>query len=126
MESYSERRVDAYKVQADVVLSCREYLRGLDHAAVEEVEGQRLRRRFHWTGKSRSELERELPPGIQYYALLSWIAHGSLGPVFEYRPAITADSREIAGLTLLLIWNLCAHSAGFPQLSVESYGFGAD
>lgn len=120
------RRTDPVRPEAESAEEEVEHLRGMNRAAVEEVECQRRRWKYHWSGKSRVLLEQELPPAIQYYAPLSWIAHGSLGPVLEYQPAITADLRDVAGMMLLLIWNLCARLADFPLLAVESYGFGSD
>jgi hypothetical protein len=50
-----------------------------------ELSEQRKRKRFHWSGKSYSTMERELVPDSAMYKVLSWDAHGTLSPIRDLR-----------------------------------------
>jgi len=46
-----------------------------------EVRAQREKRKYHWSGLSRSGMERSLAGSAVVYKLLSWEAHGVVSPV---------------------------------------------
>ncbi|HMD86176.1 MAG TPA: DUF5677 domain-containing protein [Terriglobia bacterium] len=46
-----------------------------------EVRAQRGKRKFHWSGMSRSEMERTLGGSVFAYQFLSWDAHGVMGTI---------------------------------------------
>jgi hypothetical protein len=50
-------------------------------AASAEVRAQREKRRYHWSGVSRSEMERTVSGAAVVYKLLSWEAHGAVSPI---------------------------------------------
>ena len=46
-----------------------------------EIRAQRKKRKFHWSGLSRSEMERTLSGSTFVYQYLSWDAHGVMNPI---------------------------------------------
>jgi Family of unknown function (DUF5677) len=60
--------------------------------AAAQVRTQRKNRKFHWSGLSRSAMERELAPGAAVYRLLSWDAHAVMGPVRDVAVRRTATT----------------------------------
>lgn len=86
---------------------------------VAEVERQRSERKFHWSGLSRSGLEREFWPNSTIYTGLSWEAHSALDAVrdihikdghmvFARRPDPFRDPELRADMTagiLFQMWN---------------------
>ena len=54
---------------------------GVYPEASAEVRTQRGRRKYHWSGISRSEMERTLGGSAFAYQFLSWDAHGTMGPI---------------------------------------------
>ena len=46
-----------------------------------DVRAQRKKRKFHWSGLSRSEMERTLSGSTFVYRYLSWDAHGVMNPI---------------------------------------------
>lgn len=49
--------------------------------ASSEIRQQRKERRYHWSGMTRSRLERVLAGNATAYQYLSWEAHGVMGPI---------------------------------------------
>jgi hypothetical protein len=46
-----------------------------------EVRAQRQKRKYHWSGVSRSEMERAVAGSALVYRMLSWDAHGIVSPI---------------------------------------------
>jgi len=105
---------------------------------VSAVRAQRGARRLHWSGVSRSQMERAVMPNPDLYKMLSWEAHAVLSPLrdrtieiddksahfrFEPRDTPIAEPEPIAYLVggiLFFIWNEWAEYFGGPKVEVPS------
>jgi len=81
LESFEKQpaRIDP-KEFADARRRTREFELRYPEASA-EVRTQRGRRKYHWSGISRSEMERTLGGSAFAYQFLSWDAHGTMGPI---------------------------------------------
>lgn len=107
----------------------------------EAIREQRRRRRFHWSGMSRSRMEREVAGhDTSLYKVMSWEAHVVLSPMrdveivmeagnsatltFEPRNTPMVDAEFIAysaGGILFLMWNEYAKHFELPQIQLRDY-----
>jgi hypothetical protein len=102
-------------------------------AASAEVRAQREKRRYHWSGLSRSEMERTVSGTAVVYKLLSWEAHGVPCPVRDVllelddqvgrsrfgqqlRESDVSRSARVARDVLLHIYNEFARLWGLPPV----------
>jgi hypothetical protein len=101
-----------------------------------EVEAQRKRRKYHWSGLSHSAIEREIAPGSAVYQGLSWEAHAVLAPIrdvawklegerasmsFGRSDDVMANAGRVAwtaGGILFQLWNEYAKWWNLEQLRV--------
>jgi hypothetical protein len=105
---------------------------------VKEVCAQRQKRRFHWSGVSRSQLERRVMPAPDIYQMLSWEAHAVLSSIrdveftrkgsaytlrFEPQNTITVDPETVSyivGGILFHMWNRHAEFFGLPIIELPA------
>ena len=103
------------------------------------IREQRQRRRYHWSGMSRSRMERQVAGyDTQIYKVMSWEAHVVLSPIrdleilvkdessatLSFRPQDTPMVNpefvaHLAGGTLFFMWNEYAKHFDFPQVKIE-------
>jgi hypothetical protein len=98
-----------------------------------EVRAQRGKRKYHWSGMSRSEMERTLGGSVFAYRFLSWDAHGLMGTIrdvsFEVKDGVAhfrfgrQESESSVNLcawmnggVLYYIYNDFAHLWGLPPV----------
>jgi hypothetical protein len=55
------------------------------------VLAQRKQRKFHWSGKTRTQLDREVFTSGGVYKVLSWEAHAVMGPIRDLHIEMTTD-----------------------------------
>jgi hypothetical protein len=101
--------------------------------ASDEVRAQRGKRKYHWSGLSRSEMERSVSGTAVVYKLLSWEAHGVPCPVRDVLLELNDEVRRswfgqqlresdvnrpvwIAHGVLFHVYNDFAHLWGLPPV----------
>lgn len=122
---------DVNKVKRNITSWEQEY-----PAIVKEVRAQRQRRRFHWSGLSRLQMERIVMPAPDVYKMLSWEAHAVLSPIrdvefinegssytlrFEPKDTITVDQEAVSwhvGGILYYMWDKYADFFGMPSIEI--------
>lgn len=107
---------------------------------MDAIREQRKRKRFHWSGMSRSRMEREVAGhNTSLYKLMSWEAHVVLSPMrdleivmeeessatlrFEPRNTPMVDAEFIAysaGGILFFMWNEYAKHFELPQVQLKN------
>jgi hypothetical protein len=107
---------------------------------MDAIREQRRRRRFHWSGMSRSRMEREVAGNdTSLYKVMSWEAHVVLSPMrdleivmeegnsatlkFEPRNTPMVDAEFIAysaGGILFFMWNEYAKHFELPQIQLRN------
>jgi hypothetical protein len=133
-----EKRPDTLEPSelAESKLRLQEFEARYPHASV-EVRAQRRKRRYHWSGMSRSEMERTLGDSAFVYQYLSWEAHGVMGTIRDV--AFEANERVahfrfgrqesesgvnrcawLNGGVLYYIYNDFAHLWGLPPVVLPS------
>lgn len=103
------------------------------------IRRQRQRRQYHWSGMSRSRMERQMAGyDTQIYKVMSWEAHVVMSPIrdieilmkdecsasFSFQPQnnLMVDPEFVAysvGGILFFIWNEYAKHFAFPQVKIE-------
>ncbi|MFZ5450884.1 MAG: DUF5677 domain-containing protein [Thermodesulfobacteriota bacterium] len=128
-ESFSSDRLDGIKRNIDFW--------SIEHPnIIKEIRDQRKKRRFHWSGVSRSQMERAVMPAPEVYQMLSWEAHAVLSPIrdveffkgdseyrlwFEPRNTPTVNPEWVsyfAGGILYYMWNSYAEFFGLPSIEL--------
>lgn len=133
LESFSSDSLDG--IRRNIAFWSEEY-----PDIVKAIHTQRQKkRRFHWSGVSRSQMERTVMPAPDVYQMLSWEAHAVLSPIrdvefinegsiytlwFEPQNTPTVDSEFVSwivGGILYNMWNSYAEFFGLPiiELHVE-------
>jgi len=133
-----EKRPDTLEPSelAESKLRLQEFEARYPHASV-EVRAQRGKRKYHWSGMSRSEMERTLGGSVFVYQFLSWHAHGVMGTIrdlsFEVNDGVAhfrfgrQESESgvnrcawMNGGVLYYIYNDFAHLWGLPPVVLPS------
>lgn len=103
------------------------------------IRGQRQRRQYHWSGMSRSRMERQVAGyETQIYKVMSWEAHVVMSPIrdieilmrdegsatlsFQSQDNLMVEPEFVAysaGGILFFIWNEYAKHFNFPQVKIE-------
>lgn len=128
-ESFSSDVLD--RIRRNITFWSEEYANIL-----KEVRTQRQKRRFHWSGVSRSQMERKVMPAPDVYQMLSWEAHAVLSSIrdvefikkdstytlwFEPQNTPTIDSEMVSwfiGGILYYMWNSHAEFFGLPTIDL--------
>lgn len=100
---------------------------------VKEVRTQRQKRRFHWSGVSRSQMERAVMPAPDVYQMLSWEAHAVLSSIrdvefikegstynlwFEPQITPTVDPEFVSYMVGGILYNMWNRQAEFFGLQI--------
>jgi len=129
LESFSSDGLDG--IRRNIAFWSEEY-----PDIVKEIRTQRKKRRFHWSGVSRSQMERTVMPAPDVYQMLSLEAHAVLSPIrdvefinkgsiytlwFEPQNTPTVDPEFVSwvvGGILYNMWNRYAEFFGLPIIEL--------
>ena len=138
---FSEYAIKARRtLSAEAVRACLRSLRSykLDFPEIyEAVRLQRKRRKYHWSGLSRSELVKKVATDITFYKGLSWEVHAVLSPirdlsmpteddddVINFQPVNDLEEQAelqawTVGGMLYNLWNEYAYCFGFELVLLD-------
>lgn len=162
-----DRRINAAKVLLSAQLEALEYFETIPGAlqadqiarirasvqrfesehpeASAQIRQQRQTGRYHWSGLSRTSMERKLAPGPSVYRPLSWEAHAVMGPIRDVAVNVEDDVISMrfgqeekntilnqrflprsSGGVLFYIYNEYADMWGLPAIVLPKPADGAD